>query len=108
MPFLRANKGKLPIFTSAVNAETQLQFLNAWKPIIQMMFIYFCKRMGLKKESFLADILTSSNRLDMVDLLCEITGVDKYVMTQKRGAAFAQQLRETEQIEPIPTPNDFV
>ena len=64
-----------------MNAETQLQFLNAWKPIIQMMFIYFCKRMGLKKETFLADILISSRNLDKTDLLCEITGVDKYVMT---------------------------
>ena len=46
-----------------------------------MMFIYFCKRMGLKKENFLADILISSRNLDKVDLMCEITGVDKYVMT---------------------------
>ena len=64
--------------------------------------------MGLKKENFLADILTSSNNLDKVDLLCEITGVDKYVMTQKRGAVFAQQLREIDQVEPIATPIGFV
>ena len=66
-----------------------------------MLFIFFCKRMGLKKENFLADVLISSDNLDKVDLLCEITGVDKYVMTQKRGSTFAQQLRETEQVEPI-------
>lgn len=73
-----------------------------------MLFISFCKRTGLKKEVFLADVLCSSNCLDKVDLLCELTGVDKYTMTQKRGAAFAQQVRETEQVEPIPSPNSFV
>ena len=46
--------------------------------------------MGLKKENFLADVLISSDNLDKVDILCEITGVEKYVMTQKRGSAFAQ------------------
>ena len=55
-----------------------------------MMFIFFCKRMGLKKETFLADVLCSSNNLDKVDLFCELTGVDKYVLTKKRGTAFAQ------------------
>ena len=73
-----------------------------------MMFIYFCKRMVLKKENFLADILISSRNLDKVDLMCEITGVDKYVMTQKRGASFAQQLREIDQVEPIRTQIGFV
>lgn len=107
-PYLRANKGKLPIFASAINAETSLQFLNAWRPIIQMMFIFFCKRMSLKKETFLADILISSRNMDKVDLLCDLTGVDKYVMTQKRGAEFAQQVRETDQVEPIANPIAFV
>jgi len=28
------SNNQLPIFTSVVNPETQLHFLNAWKPII--------------------------------------------------------------------------
>ena len=73
-----------------------------------MMFIFFCKRMGLKKESFLADILISSHNMDKVDLLCDLTGVDKYVMTQKRGAEFAEQIRQTDQVEPVANPVAFV
>ena len=32
--YLLRNNGQLPIFSSVVNPETQLHFLNAWKPII--------------------------------------------------------------------------
>ena len=33
-PYLEANKGKLPVFASTINAETQYHFLNIWRPII--------------------------------------------------------------------------
>jgi Cdc6-like AAA superfamily ATPase len=57
VPYLRHNKEKLPIFTSTVNAETQLHFLNIWKPIFQMMMVFFCKQKNLKKEIYLADAI---------------------------------------------------
>lgn len=76
-PYLRANKDKLPIFSSAVNAETQLHFLNAWQPIIQMLFTFYCKRHNVKKEAFLGDIINNMRLFDKVDLLCKVTGVEK-------------------------------
>lgn len=80
------NKQKLPVFASTVNAETQLHFLNIWKPIIAMMTVFFCKQRGLKKEAFIADVITSTKNEDKVDLLCEITGVNKEVLKKQRGA----------------------
>lgn len=35
--------GKMPVFTSSLNADTQLQFLNIWQPILKQMFSYYCK-----------------------------------------------------------------
>ena len=29
---------ELPIFSSSVNSETQMHFMNAWRPIFQAMF----------------------------------------------------------------------
>ena len=60
VPYLRRNKEKLPIFTSTVNAETQLHFLNVWKPIFQMMMVFLCKQKNMKKEIFLADAIIST------------------------------------------------
>lgn len=76
-PYLRSNKEKLPVFASTVNAETQLHFLNAWQPIIRMMFSFYCKRHNVKREIFLGDIIMNMRLFDKVDLLCQLTGVDK-------------------------------
>ena len=108
--YLELNKNKLPIFASSVNPETQYYFLNIWRPIIQMLFTFFIKRSGngLKKEQFLADVIVNSNNLDKLDLICELTGVDKHVLLTKKGPTFAEQVREVDQISEITGPFPFV
>lgn len=51
-----------------------------------MMTVFFCKQRGLKKEAFIADVITSTKNEDKVDLLCEITGVNKDILMSKRGS----------------------
>ena len=53
--YMNGNKQKLPIFTSTINAETELQFLGAWRPILQMMIQFYCKKNRLRKEQFIAE-----------------------------------------------------
>ena len=54
-PYLNKISKKLPIFTSTINAETELSFLGAWRPIFQMMIQFYCKKNGLKREHFIAE-----------------------------------------------------
>ena len=83
--YLNSNKGKLPVFASNINAETFMHFLNAWQPILQMMMVFFCKRIHSKKETFMADFITRREIYEMTDVLCELFAVDKASMLQKRG-----------------------
>ena len=46
---LTANE-ELPIFSSSVNSETQMHFMNAWRPIFQAMFFWYCSRNRSVKE----------------------------------------------------------
>ena len=102
-PYLSQNREKLPIFTSNTNAETSLHFLNVWRPIFQMMVRFHCKRSNLKCEHFVADCITKSGNADKVDLICELTGVDK----SRMGTKYLSQLTEA-QITPKPQAFPFV
>lgn len=33
---------KLPLLTSSLNSETELEFLNIWRPILKMMMTFYC------------------------------------------------------------------
>ena len=73
-----------------------------------MMFNFYCKRNNVKKEAFLGDIISHIGLFDKVELLCQITGVEKQLMLQKRGSQFANQVHSTPQVGPIESPFDFV
>jgi pantothenate kinase-related protein Tda10 len=36
---LNERQGKLPIYSSSLNAESELKFLNIWRPVLQMMLL---------------------------------------------------------------------
>ena len=76
-PYMECNKGKLPIFTSYINAETKLHVLNGWRPILQMMLSYHCKKNRQKREHFIAECILRSGNEDKSDLICEIFGINK-------------------------------
>ena len=94
----------MPIFSSTTNAETTLHFLSIWKPIFRMMLRFHCKIRNLNREHFLAECIIKANRANMVDLICEITGVDKARM----GAKNLQYFQPQEQVKTIPDPIAFV
>jgi len=50
------------------------------------MLNFFCKQKNMKKEIFLADALIVTQNQNKVDLICDITGVRKEVLMQKRGS----------------------
>ena len=57
-----------------------------------MLFTFFCKRKNIKKETFMAEVIQNSNNFDKYDLICDVCGLDRDLMLQKRGSAFAQQV----------------
>ena len=73
-----SKKGKLPIFTSYINAESKLHVLNGWRPILQMMLCYHCKKNEhrQKREHFIAECILRSGNEDKSDLICEIFGIN--------------------------------
>lgn len=70
---LQEKQGKTPIYTSSLNAESELQFLNIWRPVLQMMMINLCKHQNLKKEKIIRMLMRAAgedlkveNKLDLI------------------------------------------
>ena len=56
--YYEMNKNKLPIFCSMINSESRLHFMNAWRPIFQMLVRHDCKKKGGKdKHRFIANFI---------------------------------------------------
>ena len=70
---------KLPILTSTINPESDLQFLNIWRPILQMLMTYYCQRESTRREFVLKTLLNSTQdstgNENKRALLSEILGV---------------------------------
>ena len=62
-----------------------------WQPIFSMMFKFFCKVRGLKREVFAGDVILKGEMFDKIDIVCQLIGVDKRVVIQKKGHHFANQ-----------------
>lgn len=56
-----------------------------------MMFKSFCKRKGLKREVFAGDTIQKGDMFDKIDIVCQLIGVDKKQVIQKKGHHFAKQ-----------------
>ena len=63
---------RLPIFAAAPNAETRMQFLGSWRPILRSMFEFRRKQLDLKVADMLRIIIQKD--YDKMDLLLEIFG----------------------------------
>ena len=50
--------GKLPIFCSSLNAESQFAYLNIWRPVLTQMLTFHAKREGVKREQILCMLLS--------------------------------------------------
>jgi len=50
-------ENKTPIFCSSLNSETQFNFLNGWRPILQQMLTFFAKSQNIKREQVLRMIM---------------------------------------------------
>ena len=48
---------RLPIFAAAPNAETRMQFLGSWRPILRSMFEFRRKQLDLKVADMLRIII---------------------------------------------------
>jgi len=95
--------GRLPIFASTVNAETRLHFLNVWRPIFQMLTKYYCKKMGLKKNEFVARVVKEKGLTNQHELIFDICGVD----LQQIHGKLKEELQKP-QVTPLADPIAFV
>lgn len=57
-----------PILTSALNAESQMKFLNSWRPILQSMMFVHCKKNNLKADKVFNRLIkdTSDEKYDII------------------------------------------
>ena len=62
-----------PILTSALNAESQMRFLNAWRPVLQSMMLLLTKRSGQAPLNIVERLLGSAHEDDrLLDLVLEV------------------------------------
>ena len=105
--FIQDKVGEMPLYTSSLNAESELQFLNIWRPILQMMLMHICKRDGRKKFQVLRMLISAgdneSKNEDKLDLLCEILGLEREQIESK----IPKKYLDAPQIMPKPTPFPF-
>ena len=50
----------LPIIASSLNAESQMKFLNIWRPILQSMLLIHAKRKNVKPEYIVKRLIKST------------------------------------------------
>lgn len=70
---LQEKSGKVPIYSSSLNAESDLQFLNIWQPVLKMMMIHICKRENMRKDKVLRLVLSETGddmHANKIDLFC--------------------------------------
>lgn len=105
---LQEKQGKTPIYTSSLNAETELQFLNIWRPVLQMMMINLCKHHNIKKDKVIRMLIRAAgedSRIEnKLDLICSILGVARDQIAAKLPKKFV----DAPQITPKRTPFSFV
>ena len=63
-----------------INAESELVFLNVWRPIFQMMFSFYCNRIKNSQFKVLAEIILASRHHKHTDIICEILGVQSHLV----------------------------
>ena len=79
---------KFPIYASAVNAESRMKFLGAWRPILRNMLEYKRRHGEVSKSKLLRSIL--SQHLDKVDLVLELFGVTTGIAADAEADAHAK------------------
>jgi hypothetical protein len=105
--FLSAHKeitNDLPVFTSMINAESELVYLNVWRPLFQMMFTYFCQNKNQKKQKWLANLIVKTKNTRYTNILCEILGVSAKAVKK----CMPPEFMNAEQEQPIYSPIYFV
>lgn len=60
------------ILTSSLNAESQMWFLNAWRPVLQMMMVLVTKRTGQSPLKVIQKLMNSAHDDRFFDLILEI------------------------------------
>ena len=73
---LQEKQGKTWIYASSLNAETELMFLNIWRPVLQMMLINLCKRENWRKEKVIRMLIKAAGddyKIESkLELICSI------------------------------------
>jgi len=70
---MKQSSQKFPIYASAVNSESRMQFLGAWRPILRNMLEHKRRNNEISKSKILRSLII--NHLDKVDIILEIFGV---------------------------------
>ena len=96
----QSHGSKLPILTSTINPESDLQFLNAWRPILQMLLAYYCKKDSLRKDYVLKILLQSTQDStgteNKRELLREILGIPNEGQPSRRNQPGARDTHVTQ------------
>ena len=83
---LQEKQGKTWIYTSSLNAETELMFLNIWRPVLQMMLINLCKRENWRKEKVIRMLIKAAGdeyKIESkLELICSILGIEKEIASR--------------------------
>ena len=71
----------LPILCGHINPESDLEFLNMWRPVLRQMLTFFVEQKEMSKSKVLNILLHSvtdqngSGTENLKDLMCEILGL---------------------------------
>ena len=78
--FIDMMGGKMSIFCSSLNSESQFQFMNIWRPILQQMMSWYCKKDNLRREQVIELLLGTGegyeSNQNKIQLMCLLLGVD--------------------------------
>ena len=100
--YLEANK-QLPIFTSMINAESELTYLNVWRPIFQMLLTFYCEKTKHKKEKLITETIVATKNQRLTSIICEILGVSEKAVWKREP-----ELKDVIQEKPIESYTHFV
>ena len=69
----------MPIIAGNINPESDLLFLNVWRPILRQMMGYYTKKKGVARTKVVEAILSStqdqSTQSNKIDVVSDIFGL---------------------------------
>ena len=75
------NGAEIPFLVGNINPESDLSFLNMWRPILRQLLAHYCKQKSIKKTRVVNVILNSTSdvtgQANKRDIMCEILGLSE-------------------------------